>query len=247
MEPLTELPESLKSILSTTEIKISKTYHSKRNERRFIVTRIILRLLLTACSREKMPSQWRIAQSSFGRPFITNQARFPYYFNITHSAQYSSILISKNPVSGVDIELIDYTKKIDELAHTALSQLELRDYKSLSNKEKVAYFYWIWTLKEAYLKSLGTGISNEINSLSFYLDMHRNINLKIDPDKCRNMVNWDFFSYCLDRNLCISIAAKKNKKEIPIPTIKTITSIERNLKIKWENIDESRFVKYCQS
>lgn len=88
-----------------------------------------------------------------GKPYLKNDN---IYFNISHSKDLIAIIID-NKECGIDIEYIDYERKIDKLIPRVLSPIEQLKFNKAVDKYE--YFYKIWTIKEAYLKYIGTGIS----------------------------------------------------------------------------------------
>jgi len=93
-----------------------------------------------------------IIYNKYKKPYIKNSN---IYFNISHSKNLIAIVID-NKECGIDIEYIDYKRDIDKLKHKVLSNKELKIYNSVKDKHK--YFYKMWTKKEAYYKTIGTGI-----------------------------------------------------------------------------------------
>lgn len=96
--------------------------------------------------------------NEYKKPYLLNQNLF---FNISHSKDMIAIVIS-DMECGVDIEYIDYNRDVDKLKNKVLSKKELNIY--IIRKEKIKYFYSIWTKKEAYFKKRGKGI--ELNMLN---------------------------------------------------------------------------------
>lgn len=88
-----------------------------------------------------------------GKPYLKNNN---IYFNISHSKDLIAIIID-NKECGIDIEYIDYDRKIDKLISKVLSTEEQKEFNNAIDKYE--YFYKIWTIKEAYSKYIGTGIS----------------------------------------------------------------------------------------
>lgn len=112
-------------------------------------------------------SRESIIYNDKGKPYLRNSN---IYFNISHSKDLVAIIID-NKECGIDIEYIDYDRKIDKLLLKVLSPEEQKECnKSI---DKYEYFYRIWTIKEAYSKYIGTGIgfSQLVNT-----QKHTNIN-----------------------------------------------------------------------
>ncbi len=84
------------------------------------------------------------------------------HFNMSHSGDYAMIVISDHPV-GVDIE----KKRTDKtgVAKRCFCRDEYDDIMSGKDEAEVAdRFLEYWTLKEAYVKYLGRGLSVPFNS-----------------------------------------------------------------------------------
>ncbi|EFJ42258.1 hypothetical protein VOLCADRAFT_97712 [Volvox carteri f. nagariensis] len=61
---------------------------------------------------------------------------------------------------GLDVERLDRVPRYTmALARRRLAASEVRDLEALSGEERARRFMWLWTLKEAYVKARGTGIS----------------------------------------------------------------------------------------
>ena len=74
-----------------------------------------------------------------------------------------SVLLIHDKEGGIDIEKI---REYDEIMATKILSREEYQFVN-SRKNKSYYFTLLWTLKEAYLKAIGTGINIKLNSISF--------------------------------------------------------------------------------
>ena len=91
----------------------------------------------------------------------------PTAFNLTHSGEYLAYAISDEGDIGVDIE--HPQRKMSDLASIAeryFTQEESQALKRLSGAAQTQLFYKIWTLKEAALKTVGTGISAGLDRIN---------------------------------------------------------------------------------
>lgn len=100
-----------------------------------------------------------ILYDDFGKPYIKNSDLF---INFSHSGNISVCAISDKPV-GVDVEKIR-TLNI-KIAEKHFTDTELN--KILNNEVE---FIKYWTLKESYLKYLGTGLRRKINSFEISIN-----------------------------------------------------------------------------
>lgn len=109
------------------------------------------------------------AFTKYGKPFFPDRPNF--HFNLSHSGKYVICAVSNQSV-GVDIE-----ERASLNILSLLSALHLKEITLLKqNNNQQALFFDIWTLKESYLKFLGTGLSLPLHS--FYVDLDKG---KISP------------------------------------------------------------------
>lgn len=128
-----------------------------------------------------------------GKPILESGE---YGFSISYTNDHVYIAIVRHDVIGLDVEQIN---SIDlNVSKEFMSESELVKLEESINKYE--YFYKIWTLKEAYLKLLGTGIDNTMTDIEFIEDkngifsMTKEIEQKI------------YFSNTVSGNCMISVA-----------------------------------------
>ena len=96
-----------------------------------------------------------------GKPFLKD--RPDIHFNISHSGAMAMCALHEAPV-GADIEKIRSVGA--GVAKRVLTAAEQQVYMQAEDKQKL--FFQIWTLKEAYIKYLGTGLGVALNSVTAY-------------------------------------------------------------------------------
>jgi 4'-phosphopantetheinyl transferase len=102
-----------------------------------------------------------ISYNKFGKPYINLMDGFSY--NLSHSGEWVVIAYGNSEV-GVDIERMQEGK--EDLADKLFAQEEKSFIYSVEGKERTKRFTQIWTLKESYIKYLGTGLSTSLDSFS---------------------------------------------------------------------------------
>lgn len=119
-----------------------------------------------------------IGKNEHGKPFIQGHEEFKY--NISHSGNMVMLAYSKQEV-GADIE--ELRNKDIKVAKRCFNKSEY-DYvlgKGQDDNDAVTErFFRVWTMKEAYLKYSGKGISVPLDS--FLLDME-NLCVEGEPYK----------------------------------------------------------------
>lgn len=102
---------------------------------------------------------YRILRGEKGKPFIVGQE--DVFFNLSHSGEYVVCAVSDREV-GVDIE--KRAKARMEVAGRFFHEQEVRMLKSLSGIEQDQLFFNYWSVKESFLKYIGTGLTRPLNS-----------------------------------------------------------------------------------
>lgn len=128
--------------------------------------------------------------NEYGKPYFKNAK---YFFNTSHSGKYAFCVISYVEI-GCDIEEIyEYKERV---AERFFSEKERKYIEISPNKDEM--FYRLWTLKESYLKCLGTGLSTSLNSFELDNDGN-NVIIKGKKDYQFIEVKYDNYriAYCL--------------------------------------------------
>jgi len=96
--------------------------------------------------------------NTHGKPGIVGHPEI--YFNLSHCKEAAACVISDAPV-GIDVESIRSYK--DSLAQYTMNDEELQRIQKAANP--AVAFIRLWTMKEAALKLIGTGISNDLKTV----------------------------------------------------------------------------------
>ena len=93
-----------------------------------------------------------------GKPAIVGHPEI--FFNLSHCKEAAVCVVSDQPV-GVDVESIREYK--DNLVNYTMNAEEIREIEASANPASA--FIRLWTMKEATMKLVGTGISNDMKTV----------------------------------------------------------------------------------
>lgn len=99
--------------------------------------------------------------NEFGKPFMNHMNGFSY--NLSHSGKWVVIAFGRTEI-GIDIEEIQRGQ--ENIADKFFTEGEKKFICAVNKEEQAKRFTQIWTLKESYIKFLGTGLSTSLNSFS---------------------------------------------------------------------------------
>lgn len=129
-------------------------------------TRIVLRLALShAVGGAVAPEAWTFDTTSFGKPRVA-EAHPEVHFSVSHNETMTVVCVSRDAPVGIDIETLA-GETSDEVMAAVCSGAPLRQLRRLSGPARLRAFKQLWTLKEAYVKLIGTGLAGDVASLEF--------------------------------------------------------------------------------
>lgn len=102
---------------------------------------------------------YRIARGEKGKPFIADKENI--FFNISHSGDYVVCAVSDREI-GIDIE--KRAKARMEVAGRFFHKQEVQALNAMSGDEQNKLFYDYWSVKESFLKYIGTGLARPLDS-----------------------------------------------------------------------------------
>lgn len=142
-------------------------------------------------------SQWQFEVNLYGKPFIINPEYENLYFNLSHSQDLVACAISYEQPVGVDIE---YTKPLTDLVSLcryAFSMQEANDILSIQDEFKQRQrFFCYWTLKEAYIKARGKGLSIPLHQFTLAQNKQLIWHLVSDKTLASSLNHWHFANWC---------------------------------------------------
>jgi 4'-phosphopantetheinyl transferase len=112
------------------------------------------------------PADWRFSEGAHGRPEIASPDT-PFRFNLAHSHGMIACAVAKHRDVGVDVEFLDRPDSSHDVAKRVCSEDELADIEAAPEAGRKERFLVYWTLKEAYLKARGLGISVHLADVAF--------------------------------------------------------------------------------
>ena len=160
---------SLLGLLSEQERDQARRFYHKRDRSGYVISHVTLRVLLGGYL-DVHPEAITFALTAEGKPYLLPlPGRDTIGFNLSHSGGFAVIGIASGQEIGIDLEYVDWSFPIAEAARQVLTDREFDTLASLPDRLRVPAFYRFWTMKEAYLKGVGTGVSREMDSFEISL------------------------------------------------------------------------------
>jgi 4'-phosphopantetheinyl transferase len=135
----------------------------------FLVSHALVRFALSRHASVP-PFAWSFTTNRFGRPEIANPSVADgLRFNLSHTAGLIAVAVGRERDIGVDVENVTRELPI-ETAALILSPAEIDRVRRLPDQQRHERLFALWTLKEAYAKGRGLGLSLPLGEFSFDFD-----------------------------------------------------------------------------
>lgn len=156
----------LRSVLSPEERDREARFHFAADRDQFLVAHGLLRVLIGRYLGEE-PQQLLFAQGSYGKPTLDLSAKkTDLRFNLSHSKGLVLCAVAKGREVGVDVEHIHHMADFQRIAEKYFSPAEQAELAASPAESRLVGFFEIWTLKEAFLKARGLGLSGLLSGFS---------------------------------------------------------------------------------
>jgi 4'-phosphopantetheinyl transferase len=158
------------SVLSAEERARMASFRFERDRIAYAAAHVLVRMALSWCAPGVAPASWDLTQSRNERPEVVAPKLSPRLrFNISHTHGLVACLVTSEIDCGIDVEVRRPLDDMDAVAARVLSPTEMSALTTLPDHLRPHRFFCYWTLKEAYLKARGLGLSLPPDAVSFEL------------------------------------------------------------------------------
>lgn len=154
--------------LEPPELERYRGYRHDADRLMFLAGRVMARALV-ARALGVAPGGWKWREGQRGRPEIA-EPESALRFNLAHSAGLVACALANGRDVGVDVEYLRRRPVDPQVVPRYCAPDEVRDIQAHGPHGWHDRFLLYWTLKEAYLKARGLGISVPLSDISFAVD-----------------------------------------------------------------------------
>ncbi len=158
--------DACRRLLSDEERIREMQFRFDADRRQFVFAHALLRVVLSeslGCSSDAIV----FGSNPYGKPTLAYPEATGLCFNLSHTSGLAACAIARGSEVGVDVEKSD--RSVDELAlaRRYFSKSEVELLESAPTAGRRSMFYRLWTLKEAYVKACGLGLSLPLADFAF--------------------------------------------------------------------------------
>lgn len=205
--------------LSASERHQAESFSREASRNRYLQVRAAVRYCLAqhaGCT----PQQLVIERSEAGKPQLV--APRPLFFSISHSDDQLAIAITTAGDIGIDLERIAARRPCAAIAERYFHPHETDKLQQLPAAEQTPFFFDLWTLKEAFFKAIGTGISSGLDKARFTL-AGESITATFDPSLHETETHWQFQQWSSGAGYKMALALRH-----PLPPL-----VKQAVQLQW--------------
>lgn len=206
--PADALIARYRTMLNSDERHQAERFYFARDRLRYLQTRVLVRTVLSRYTGIE-PASLSFKTNDFGKPRLADSLPriLPVEFNVSHTHSLIVLAVIRGEAIGVDTENVLRDAPLNIAGHF-FSAPEAAELQDLAVDRQAARFFEYWTLKEAYIKARGMGLSIPLDRFSFKITGAR-IALHVDPSLNDDASLWQFWQFRLREHYLISLCAKR--------------------------------------
>ena len=154
------------ALLSDDERVRHARFRADTPRRLHLVARGLQRRVLSRYEPRVAPGDWRFSIGPTGRPEPAPELATDLDFNLAHTRGLVAMAVARGTRVGIDVENHGRRRPL-ELARRYFSDREITALEALPPAAQPQRFLELWTLKEAYLKAIGTGVAGGLGTMTF--------------------------------------------------------------------------------
>jgi 4'-phosphopantetheinyl transferase len=204
-------------IMSEAERKRRDRFVFAKDRHAFVVTRGLVRNVLSRYTRIP-PEACVFDTNRYGKPSLRCRSTgAALEFNLSHTDGLAAMAVTVGRDIGIDVE--NMTRSNLELdVSRYFSTAEIRMLQSTPQSEQTSRFFDYWTLKEAYIKARGIGLSLPLDGFSMHMQPGRPLAIEFSPAIDDDPSTWQFVLCNPTPCHRMALAIRRRGPDIPVKT-----------------------------
>ena len=184
--------------LSDAERMCCARFRFARDRRDYAIAHDLVRRCLSRYEPVP-PMEWQFKVEPRGKPRLASRHGLLeagpqlLLFNLSHTRGLVAAGVARHFAIGIDVEVLRRFADATDIARRFFSPSEIEALERCSEDIRLVRFVELWTLKEAFLKATGEGVSERLSEISFDLDQPEIISFRATYPL--DLTNWHFALY----------------------------------------------------
>lgn len=156
-------------------------FRFERDQRQYLVTRALVRWVLSQHAGVR-PEAFVFGTNAWGKPEIRQPSGLSLRFNAANTYGMVACVVAQGHKVGVDVEDTTRPGETVDIAKRFFSKREAEELRALPAHLRRERFFDYWTLKEAYVKGRGLGLSIPLHKVTIKLAQMSEPKVVVDPN-----------------------------------------------------------------
>jgi 4'-phosphopantetheinyl transferase len=199
------LEAEYRAFLPSDEACACDRFAFPEGRRQCLVSRVLVRTVLSSYTGVA-PTAWEFHANRFGKPHVIRPAGCPLQFNLSNTTGLVVCAVSLGGEIGVDAE--DLTRRAADpaIATNYFAPEEVAWLERASPGQRQLRFLQLWTLKEAFIKAKGKGLSIPLKNFAFDLPAGRPPQVEFRDSELGQADQWQFAQLRLEGRYQAAVA-----------------------------------------
>ncbi len=206
-----QLLDRYRELLTPEERIQEKRFYFQKDQLRYLVTRALVRTVLSRYAPIS-PVQWTFFPNAYGKPEISNDdfTAKNLSFNISHTDGLIVLGITTGSALGIDTENVRTRHAPLEIGGHFFAPEEVSALDELPLENQPDRFFQYWTLKEAYIKARGMGLSIPLNQFAFQFPQDGQVAMTMWPQLSDTAARWRFRQYRVAPDFLLAVCVERS-------------------------------------
>ncbi|WP_211443800.1 4'-phosphopantetheinyl transferase family protein [Collimonas humicola] len=204
-----QLLEAYRQLLSAEERRRLQRFLREPDRHRYLVTRALVRTVLARFTGVA-PECLRFKENRYGKPALCGMDanNRTLSFNLSHCGDMIVLALTRDRELGVDVENIALRPAPINIAKRFFAEVEVIDLEELSTAAQSERFFELWTLKEAYVKARGMGLSIPLDQFGFRFGACGRLAMWMEPDLGDCPSRWHHWQIRIASKYLVAVCAE---------------------------------------
>ncbi len=205
--------------LSPNELETYRKFRFEKDQHTYLIAHALLRAALSRC-RAIEPSRWMFRTNAYQKPFVLEPSdTCDLHFNLSHTDGMVAVAITRAGQVGIDVETLSQDQIGIEIVQEVLSEDEYHDYLLQQPPDQHKRLLQYWTLKEAFVKATGLGITAGLKNHAFDLSGHPHPKIRFLSTSDFSSSDWRFWQYNLTTGHFLAVACQQDASREITPSL----------------------------
>jgi 4'-phosphopantetheinyl transferase len=208
-ETAAQLQSDYRALLPEAEVARCDRFVFAEGRCQCLISRMLVRTVLSSYTGHD-PAVWRFVENRYGKPSIAQPADCSVRFNLSHTTGLVVCAVSLSSEVGVDAE--DCQRRLADvsIAQHYFAPEEIASLEAESPDERPQRFLEFWTLKEAFVKAHGAGLSIPLKDFAFLLQQNQPPRIHFHDSALGDASWWQFLALRLCQRFQVAVAVQQS-------------------------------------